>query len=179
MRSLSFIVSPPPEDARWARCGGAAWGASRRTSCSIASVTAERGSGEHERLTLVERGGTERELGTATSTLMPTVRSMAGIVSPVFTSARLSTKCQTCWGLPITRSASISFTVARMLGTSVAEMSSRSVACSSAVRVYSSRPEAVSITTYLNDSASSATTCSICSTVMSSASVGVLGAHRT
>ena len=79
-----------------------------------------------------------------------------------------------------TRSASISFTVARMLGTSVAEMSSRSVACSSAASVYSSRPDAVSITTYLNDSVSSVERPrSICSVVMSSASVGVSGAQRT
>ena len=37
--------------------------------------------------------GTDRELGMATSTLMPMALSIAAMVSPVLASARLSTKC--------------------------------------------------------------------------------------
>ena len=61
---------------------GVDWGATRRTSWSIASDTAERGSDSTIGSPSFRDTGTERELGMATSTLMPTVRSMAGMVNP-------------------------------------------------------------------------------------------------
>ena len=162
-----------------AAVGRAAWGASRRTSWSIASETGGAGVGEHHGSPWFSETGTDRELGIATSTLMPTVRSMAGMVSPVRASARLSTKCQRCWGLPITCSASISFTVARMLGTSVAETEQqvgRVLERRQRVLVEPRRGVDHDVLERLGEQPS---TCSICSTVMSSASVGVAGAHRT
>ncbi len=104
---------------------------------------------------------------------------MAGMVSPVRASARFSTKCQSWYGCPIWRSAAISLRVARTLGTSVAESSTTSVANSSAARAFSSRPDAVSMTTYRNDLMSSSSTRSTCAVVRSSASFGVPGAQST
>ena len=92
----------------------------------------------------------------ATSTLMPTAVSIAAMVSPVRASARLSTKCQRCSRLADRAGAPRSPSrVLRMLGTSVAEISTQVGRRTRARRcVYSSRPDAVSITTYLNDSMS-------------------------
>ena len=178
-RSPSFTGRPDASGAAWVRAASTAPAGAGAASWVIANDTGDRGSDSMSGTPWFSETGTERELGIATSTLTPTALSIELMVNPVRASARLSTKCHCCAGRPMTLSASTSLRVLRTLGTSVAESNTMSVVCSSAVRVASSRPEGVSMSTYLKDSTSSWSTRSTRALSRSSASVGVAGAHST
>ena len=84
IRSLSFIVVTASGRCPTGGCrSGAICGATRFDELQHRQRDRRPGSDSTSGSPWFSDSGTDRELGIATSTLMPTVRSMAGMVSPV------------------------------------------------------------------------------------------------